>query len=217
MDLSTFFYFIIHIDKYLPGIIQTYGFWTYLILFVLIFSETGFVIFPFLPGDSLLFIAGAFASSGDLNVGLLIITIWAAAVLGDSANYLIAKTKGIGVLEKHVKKSNLDKTEAFFSRYGGLTIIIARFIPYIRTVAPFLAGVGRMNYRWFISYNVVGAVLWSCTFILAGYFVGSLPIVQEHFNYISLAVLGISILIVGSIVVGFLRKRNEQTDKMKGK
>ncbi|MGA7627475.1 MAG: VTT domain-containing protein, partial [Methanoregula sp.] len=198
-------------------IIQTYGFWTYLILFVLIFSETGFVVFPFLPGDSLLFIAGAFASSGDLNVGILIITIWAAAVLGDSANYLIAKTKGMGVLEKHVKKSNLDKTEAFFSRYGGLTIIIARFIPYIRTVAPFLAGVGRMNYRWFITYNVVGAVLWSCTFILAGYFVGSLPIVQEHFNYISLAVLGITILIVGSIVVGFFRKKNDQTDKMKGK
>ncbi|MFZ0006597.1 MAG: VTT domain-containing protein [Methanoregula sp.] len=217
MDLSTLFYFIIHIDKYLPGIIQTYGFWTYLILFVLIFSETGFVVFPFLPGDSLLFIAGAFASSGDLNVGILIITIWAAAVLGDSANYLIAKTKGMGVLEKHVKKSNLDKTEAFFSRYGGLTIIIARFIPYIRTVAPFLAGVGRMNYRWFITYNVVGAVLWSCTFILAGYFVGSLPIVQEHFNYISLAVLGITILIVGSIVVGFFRKKNDQTDKMKGK
>ena len=115
-----------------------------------------------------------------------------------------------------MKKGHLEKTEEYFSRYGGLTIIIARFIPYIRTVAPFLAGVGRMNYRWFITYNIVGAVLWSCTFILAGYFVGSLPIVQEHFNYITLAILGISILIVGSIVVGFLRKKNDQTDKNEG-
>jgi membrane-associated protein len=212
MDLSTLFYLIIHIDKYLPGIIQTYGFWTYPILFLLIFSETGFVIFPFIPGDSLLFISGAFASSGYLNVEILIITLCAAAVIGDSVNYWIAKTKGMNVLEKHVKKSHLEKTEKFFSRYGGLTIIMARFIPYIRTVAPFLAGVSKMNYRWFITYNVFGAVLWSCTFILAGYFVGSLPVVQEHSNYISLAVLGISIFIVGSIVVGFLRKKNDQTD-----
>jgi len=213
MDLFTFFDFIIHIDKYLPGIIQTYGFWTYLILFVLIFCETGFVIFPFIPGDSLLFVAGAFASSGYLNVEILIITLCAAAVLGDSVNYWIAKTKGMGVLEKHVKKSHLEKTEEFFSRYGGLTIIIARFIPYIRTIAPFLAGVSKMNYRWFIIYNVVGAFLWSCTFILAGYFVGSLPIVQEHFNYITLALIGISILAVGSIVVGLFRKKDDQTDK----
>jgi membrane-associated protein len=212
MDLFTLFYLIIHIDKYLPGIIQKYGFWTYLILFVLIFCETGFVIFPFLPGDSLLFIAGAFASSGYLKVEILIITLCAAAVLGDSVNYWIAKTKGMNVLEKHVRKGHLEKTEEYFSRYGGLTIIIARFIPYIRTVAPFLAGVGKMNYRWFITYNVVGAFLWSCTIILAGYFVGGLPIVQEHFNYITLAIIGISILAVGSIVVGLLRKKNDLTD-----
>jgi membrane-associated protein len=209
MDLFTLFYLIIHIDKYLPGIIQKYGFWTYIILFVLIFCETGFVIFPFLPGDSLLFIAGAFASSGYLKVEILIVTLCAAAVLGDSVNYWIAKNKGMKVLEKHVKKGHLEKTEEYFSRYGGLTIIIARFIPYIRTVAPFLAGVGKMNYRWFIIYNVVGAFLWSCTIILAGYFVGSLPIVQEHFNYITLAIIGISILAVGSIVVGLFRKKND--------
>jgi membrane-associated protein len=122
----------------------------------------------------------------------------------------------MSVLEKHVKESNLEKTEVYFSRYGGLTIIIARFIPYVRTVAPFLAGVGRMKYQWFITYNLVSAFLWSCTFILAGYFVGSLPVVQKHFNYITLAVLGISILIVGSLIVGFLHKKNDQTGKNEG-
>jgi len=213
MDLFSLFYLIIHIDKYLPGIIQKYGFWTYLILFVLIFCETGFVIFPFLPGDSILFGAGAFASSGYLNVEILIITLCAAAVLGDSVNYWIAKTKGMNVLEKHVKKGHLEKTESYFSRYGGLTIIIARFIPYMRTVAPFLAGVGKMNYRRFIIYNVTGAILWSCTIILAGYYVGSLPIVQEHFNYITLAIIVISILAVGSIVVGLFRKKDEQAGR----
>jgi len=216
MDLFTFFYVISHIDKYLPGIIQKYGFWTYLILFVLIFCETGFVIFPFIPGDSLLFVAGAFASSGYLNVEILIVTLCSAAVLGDSVNYWIAKTKGMSVLEKHVKKGHLEKTEEYFSRYGGFTIIFARFIPYIRTVAPFLAGVSRMNYRWFITYNVVGAVLWSCTFVLAGYFVGSLPIVQDNFNYITLTLIGITILAIGSVVVGLFRKRDDQKDKNSG-
>ena len=216
MDLSTLFYLIIHIDKYPAGY--------YPDLWVLdvpdpfcahLFRNGLCDISLSSRGFASLYCRGV-CESGSLNVEILIITLCAAAVLGDSVNYWIAKTKGMKVLEKHVKKGHLEKTEEYFSRYGGLTIIIARFIPYIRTVAPFLAGVGRMNYRWFITYNIVGAVLWSCTFILAGYFVGSLPIVQEHFNYITLAILGISILIVGSIVVGFLRKKNDQTDKNEG-
>ena len=203
---------IIHFDKYLPGIIQTYGIWTYLILFAIIFCETGLVVFPYLPGDSLLFVAGALAGAGYLNPEILIVTLILAAVLGDSANYWIGHTFGMKVLEKKyscVKREHLEKTEEYFTRYGGLTIVIARFVPFIRTFAPFLAGVGKMSYRWFITYNVIGAILWICAFVLAGYFFGSIPLVQDNFNYIIYAIIGISLLAVGSIIIGVFRSVQE--------
>jgi membrane-associated protein len=209
MDLLfTLFDLVIHFDKYLPGIIQAYGFWTYLILFVIIFCETGLVVFPYLPGDSLLFVAGALSGAGYLNVEILIVTLILAAVLGDSANYWIGHKVGMKVLAMKyclVKKEQLEKTEEYFARYGGLTIVIARFVPFIRTFAPFLAGFGKMSYRWFITYNVIGAVLWICGFVLAGYFFGSLPIVKENFSIIIYAIIGISLLAVGSIIVGMFQ------------
>lgn len=213
MDLLfTLFDLIIHFDKYLPGIIETYGFWTYLILFVIIFCETGLVVFPYLPGDSLLFVAGALAGAGYLNVEILIVTLILAAVLGDSANYWIGHKVGMKVLDMKyclVKKEQLEKTEEYFVRYGGLTIVIARFVPFIRTFAPFLAGFGKMSYRWFLTYNVIGAVMWISGFTLAGYFFGSLPIVQENFSIIIYAIIGISLLAVGSVIVGMFRSTQQ--------
>ena len=203
---------ILHFDKYLPGIIDAYGVWTYLILFAIIFCETGLVIFPYLPGDSLLFVGGALAGAGFLSPGILLITLIVAAVLGDSVNYWIGHTLGMKVLEKKyscVKREHLEKTEEYFTRYGGLTIVIARFVPFIRTFAPFLAGVGKMSYRWFITYNITGAVMWICAFVLSGYFFGSIPIVKENFSLIIYAIIGISLLAVGSIVIGVIRSVRE--------
>jgi membrane-associated protein len=199
--------FVLHFDNYLPGIIDAYGVWTYLILFAIIFCETGLVIFPYLPGDSLLFVGGALSGAGFLSPGILLITLIIAAILGDSANYWIGHTLGMKVLEKKyscVKREHLEKTEEYFTRYGGLTIVIARFVPFIRTFAPFLAGVGKMSYRWFITYNITGAVMWICAFVLSGYFFGSIPIVKENFSLIIYAIIGISVLAVGSIVVGVI-------------
>lgn len=199
---------IIHFDTYLPGIIDEYGFWTYLILFLIIFCETGLVVFPYLPGDSLLFVAGTLAGAGYLNLEILILALIVAAVLGDSANYWIGNTFGMKVLEKKyslVKKEQLEKTEQYFTQYGGLTIVIARFTPFIRTFAPFLAGIGKMHYRWFLTYNVIGAVLWVSGIILGGYFLGSLPIVKDNFNIIIYAIIGISLLAVGSVIIGVFR------------
>jgi membrane-associated protein len=200
--------FVIHFDHYLPGIIETYGFWTYLILFVIIFCETGLVIMPYLPGDSLLFVAGTLAGAGYLNVEILIGSLVIAAVLGDTINYWIGHTTGMKVLEKNysfVKKDHLEKTRDYFQKYGGFTIIIARFVPFIRTFAPFLAGVGKMDYRWFLTYNIVGAILWILAFTLAGYFLGSLPVVQENFSLIIYAIIGISLFAVGSVIYSMLR------------
>jgi len=209
MDLLfPIFDFVLHFDHYLPGIIETYGFWTYLILFGIIFCETGLVVMPYLPGDSLLFVAGALAGAGFLKVEILLVSLIAAAVLGDSVNYWIGHTAGMKVLEKNyslVRREHLETTEEYFTRYGGLTIVIARFVPFIRTFAPFLAGVGKMQYSLFLSYNIAGAVLWICAFTLAGYFFGSLPIVQENFSLIIYAIIGISMLIVGSIVLSVFR------------
>ena len=199
---------VLHFDTYLPGIIATYGFWTYFILFAIIFLETGLVVFPYLPGDSLLFVAGALSGAGLLRVEILIPLLIIAAVIGDSVNYWIGHTTGMKVFEKNyslVKKEQLEKTEEYFSRYGGLTIVIARFVPFIRTFAPFLAGMGKMSYRWFLMYNVLGAVLWISGFVLAGYFFGSLPIVQENFSLIVYAIIGLSLFAVGSIIVGMVR------------
>lgn len=216
MDLLfAIFDFVLHFDHYLPGIIAAYGFWTYLILFLIIFCETGLVVMPYLPGDSLLFVAGALAGAGFLQVEILLISLIAAAVLGDSVNYWIGHTVGMKVLEKNyslVKRRHLETTEEYFTRYGGLTIVIARFVPFIRTFAPFLAGVGKMQYSLFLAYNITGAVLWICAFTLAGYFFGGLPIVQENFSLIIYAIIGISLLIVGSIVLNVFRSMKARAE-----
>ncbi|MFA5266684.1 MAG: DedA family protein [Methanoregula sp.] len=209
MDLPFLFIdMVLHFDKYLPGIIETYGFWTYLILFLIVFCETGLVVTPYLPGDSMLFVAGALAGAGLLNIEVLIVSLIIAAVLGDSVNYWIGHTIGMKVLDwrcSFIKKEHLHTTHEYFEKYGGFTIVIARFVPFIRTFAPFLAGVGKMSYRWFITYNIVGAVLWVSAFSMIGYFFGGLPIVKENFSLLVYAIIGISLLAVASVVFQIIR------------
>jgi membrane-associated protein len=207
---------VLHFDKYLPGIIETYGFWTYLILFLIIFCETGLVVTPYLPGDSLLFVAGALAGTGLLSIEALIVSLVIAAVLGDSLNYWIGHTAGMKVLDwkcSFVKKEHLDLTQDYYERYGGFTIVIARFVPFIRTFAPFLAGIGKMSYRWFITYNITGAVLWICAFLLTGFFFGSLPIVKENFSLLVYAIIGISLVAVGSVILQIFRSSKAEACK----
>jgi len=205
---ALFIDFVLHFDHYLPEIIQAYGFWTYLILFIIIFCETGLVVLPYLPGDSLLFVAGALAGTGILSPEVLILSLIAAAVLGDTVNYWIGHTTGMKLLARKyslIRRDHLEMTEQYFSRYGGKTIVIARFIPFIRTFAPFLAGVGKMQYRWFLSYNVVGGTLWILAFVLAGFFFGSIPFVRENFSYVIYAIIALSLFAVASIVFGVFR------------
>jgi membrane-associated protein len=216
MDLPFIFIdLVLHFDKYLPGIIADYGFWTYLILFAIIFCETGLVVLPYLPGDSLLFVAGTLAGAGYLNIEILLVTLVAAAILGDTLNYWIGHTAGLKVLEKKysfVRPDHLEKTREYFDRYGGITIVIARFVPFIRTFAPFLAGVGKMRYRWFLAYNVVGGCLWILAFTFAGFFFGGLPIVKENFSLVIYAIIGASFLAVASIVINVVRHPGSGSD-----
>jgi membrane-associated protein len=198
---------ILHMDKYLGQIIQDYGTWTYLLLFFMIFMETGFVITPFLPGDSLLFAAGTFAGLGYLNIGILFVLLAIAAVAGDTVNYWIGHSIGPRAFSGNVrflKKEYLDRTHAFYEKHGGKTIIIARFIPIIRTFAPFVAGVGEMTYGKFISYNVIGGIAWVALFTFGGYFFGNLPIVKENFSFVILAIIFISVL---PAIIEFIRER----------
>jgi membrane-associated protein len=192
--------FVLHIDKYLGQIISQYGTLTYIILFAVIFIETGVVILPFLPGDSLLFAAGTFASpalGSPLNIWVLWILLCFAAVLGDTANYWIGHKIGPRAFSgeiRYLKKEHLDRTHGFFEKYGGKTIVIARFVPIVRTFAPFVAGVGEMSYGKFLSYNVIGGILWVTIFTWLGYFFGNLPFVQDHFGLIVIAIILISVL-----------------------
>ncbi len=198
---------VLHMDKYLAQIIQSAGIWTYLILFVVIFIETGLVVTPFLPGDSLLFAAGAFAALGALDVKVLFILLAVAAVLGDTVNYWIGHYIGPRVFTGNVrwlKKEYLERTQAFYEKHGGKTIFLARFIPIIRTFAPFVAGVGRMRYGYFISYNVFGGIVWTGLFIFAGYFFGNVPFVRNNFSLVVIAIVLISIL---PAVVEYFRSR----------
>jgi membrane-associated protein len=188
---------LLHLDKVLKDIILTYHTWTYLIMFFVIFMETGFVVTPFLPGDSLIFAAGAFAGLGSLNVGVLFIVLALAAIVGDTANYWIGHFIGPRAFSGNVrflKKEYIDRTHAFFEKHGGKTIIIARFIPIIRTFAPFVAGVGAMTYPKFIAYNVIGGLAWVALFTFMGYFFGNLPIVQDNFTFVILAIILISVM-----------------------
>ncbi|MDZ4746025.1 MAG: DedA family protein [bacterium] len=192
------FDFILHIDKHLAAITSTYGVWTYAILFLIIFAETGLVVAPLLPGDSLLFAAGALCSLGNLDVGLLMILLFVAAVLGDSLNYAIGKRVGeklfTSTTSKFLNRKHLDRAHAFYERYGGKTIILARFMPIVRTFAPFVAGIGSMTYGKFFLYNVVGAALWVGSFSMLGYLFAQQPIVKNNFTLVVLAIIVVSII-----------------------
>lgn len=194
IDIITF---ILHIDKHLANIIQQYGALSYILLFVIIFMETGFVVTPFLPGDSLIFAASAFAAIGSFNIVLLYIILALAAILGDTVNYWIGHYIGPKAFSgnvKFLKKEYIDKTHEYFEKYGGKTIIIARFIPIVRTFAPFVAGVGAMSYRQFILYNIIGGLSWVGLFCLGGYFFGNLPFVKKNFTLVVLAIIIISVI-----------------------
>jgi membrane-associated protein len=189
--------FILHFDEHLQGFIADYGTWTYLILFAIIFCETGLVVTPILPGDSLLFAAGAFAGMGDLNVGTLFLLLTVAAILGDAVNYTIGNLFGPKVLSRDgrfLKKAYLDRAQQFYVKYGGKTIIIARFVPIVRTFAPFLAGVGSMSYPRFAFFNVTGAILWVGLCLFSGYFFGNIPWVKERFEVVILGIIFVSLL-----------------------
>lgn len=199
----------LHIDEHLNVIIQNYGIWTYGLLFFVIFMETGFVVTPFLPGDSLLFAAGTFASPalGSLNIVLLFFLLFTAAVIGDTVNYWIGHTVGASVFEKNyrfLKKEHLERTQAFYEKHGGKTIVLARFVPIVRTFAPFVAGVGIMHYGRFISYNIFGAFLWTSLFLFLGYFFGSMPVVKDNFELVIPAIILISVL---PMLYEFLKSR----------
>mgnify|MGYP006199041551 CR=1 FL=1 len=198
MELIAFLLdFILHIDVHLTQLVASYGPWIYLILFLIVFCETGLVVTPFLPGDSLLFVAGALAAMGEMNVQLLVCLLIVAAILGDGVNYAIGKHVGMRLFARFprlLKPQYLDKTHAFYERHGGKTIIFARFVPIVRTFAPFVAGVGRMDYRHFLSYNVIGAVLWVAGFSYAGYFFGNLPFVRKNLEYLIFGIIIVSML-----------------------
>jgi membrane-associated protein len=185
----------LHLDGYLAKIIADYGAWTYGILFIVIFIETGLVIMPFLPGDSLLFAAGTFAALGSLNIGFLILLLIGAAFLGDTVNYSIGRYLGEGAYKiKWIKKEYFDKTHAFFEKHGGKAIFLARFVPIIRTFAPFVAGIGKMSYSYFVTYNLVGGVVWVALFTFTGYFFGNIPFVRKNFEYVIVVIILISVL-----------------------
>jgi len=205
--------FVLHMDQYLKVIITDYGTWTYGILFFVIFLETGFVVTPFLPGDSLLFAAGTFAALGALNPFYLFLLLSVAAVIGDTVNYSIGAYIGPRAFSgeiKFLKKEHLDKTQEFYEKHGGKTIILARFIPIIRTFAPFVAGVGTMKYRNFVLYNVIGGITWVAIFISLGYFFGNITFVQKNFELVIFAIIFIS-FIPPVLEVFKARKENKET------
>jgi len=209
MDIIiNFINFILHLDDSLYSIIQTYGFWTYLILFAIVFCETGLVVTPFLPGDSLIFASGALSAMGSLNVWAFFITFLFAAVIGDTVNYSIGKAIGNSILDhgknKFVKKEYIVRAHKFYEKYGSLTIVIGRFIPIIRTFVPFVAGMGEMHYAKFITYNILGGFLWVALFLGGGYLFGNIPIIKDNFTFVLIAIIFISVL---PAVIAFLRER----------
>lgn len=199
--------FIAHADVQLATLIQSYGDFVYALLSGVIFLETGFVLTPFLPGDSLLFIAGTLAAVGALNVYLLFLFLSLAAILGDTVNYWIGRYFGERVLARFVKQEHLERTKLFFDRYGKKTIVLARFVPIIRTFAPFVAGVGKMQYRVFLSYNVFGGVVWVAFFLFSGFYFGNIQWVKDNLTSIVLAIIGISLI---PMVLEYAKRRREQ-------
>jgi membrane-associated protein len=199
--------FVLHLDRHLAEIIGQYGGWTYLILTLIVFAETGLVVMPILPGDSLLFAAGTFAALGALNPWLLFVLLSVAAILGDTLNYWVGRYVGPRAFSgtvRWLRRDYLDRTEAFYERHGGKTIVLARFIPIIRTFAPFVAGVGRMHYGRFLAYNVGGGVFWVGLFVAAGYLFGNVPIVRNNFSLVVMGIILVSVLPIG---VEWLRHR----------
>lgn len=209
--LSQFVDLFLHLDDHLKTVIQDYGTWTYVILFLIIFCETGLVFTPFLPGDSLLFAAGTFAAIGDLNMGFIFLLLSVAAILGDAVNYWIGFLAGPQMFRKadsrFFKKAYLDKTQGFYEKYGGKTIILARFVPIVRTFAPFVAGIGRMKYRTFFMYNVIGALLWVGICAGAGYIFGNIPIIKDNFEF---AILGVILISLLPMAFEFIKHRSEK-------
>ena len=210
MELITHYINIfLHLDHYLSSIIQQYGFWTHLILFCIIFCETGFVVTPFLPGDSLLFATGTFAARGELELTVVLALLSVAAIAGDTINYWFGFLAGPKMLERGkirwVKKEYLDRTHQFYEKYGGGTIILARFIPIIRTFAPFVAGIGTMAYPRFLLYNIMGGTFWVVAMTLLGFFFGNIPIVKENFSFVIVVIIVISIL--PAVIEAFRQRR----------
>ena len=189
---------ILHLDEYLSQLVGTYGTFTYAILFLIVFAETGLVVTPFLPGDSLLFAAGAIAALGSLNIWVVVMLLMIAAIVGDTVNYWVGHYFGQKIVNNpripFINQEHIDKTEQFYKKYGGKTIVLARFVPIIRTFAPFVAGIGTMDYQKFLQYNVVGGVIWVGIFTFAGYFFGNMAFIKENFHYAIVAIIVLSIV-----------------------
>lgn len=210
--------FILHIDQYLEVFLQDYGVWVYAILFLIIFVETGLVVMPFLPGDSLLFATGMLAAQfpESLNVWLVMILLFIAAVLGDTVNYSIGKQIGMRIInfkilgKQPVTIEHINKTHSFYEKYGSKTIVIARFVPIVRTLAPFVAGIGRMNYATFLTYNFIGGFIWVFGITLAGYFLGNIPLIKDNFSKVVLLIILVSVLpIIYSVIKEKLSNKNK--------
>lgn len=208
---------VLHIDRHLDFVIEACGPWIYVLMFAIIFCETGLVITPILPGDSLLFALGTFAYRGDLNLNLLLVLLTAAAILGDSANYWLGTILGPRIFRgdnvRLLNRKHLDRTHEFYERYGGKTIILARFVPIVRTFAPFVAGMGRMTYRRFMAYNVIGGMVWILLFLQAGYHFGRLEMVQKNFTYFIVAILILSVLPAGFEILRERRRLRQAAAK----
>ena len=211
MELLAFFIdFVLHLDTHLLALTQEYGVWVYGILFLIIFSETGLVVAPFLPGDSLLFVAGALCGMGALQLELLVPLLIVASFSGDNTNYWIGRLLGLRLIQrmngKFIKREHLDKTHAFYEKHGGKTIIAARFLPIVRTYAPFVAGVGLMRYRLFVLFSALGSVAWISFFAIGGYFFGNIPVIRDNLTVMVLAIIFISIL---PAIVELIRQRKK--------
>lgn len=206
--------FILHIDAHLGEIIAQYGILTYAILFLILFAETGFVFTPFLPGDSLLFAAGAFAAIGSFKITIIIGLLWLAAFLGDTLNYWIGHFFGQKLIDNPkipINQNHIDKTQEFYRKHGGKTIFLARFIPIIRTFAPFVAGIGKMDYKTFISYNISGGFVWVAGFTTLGYFFGNIPVVKDNFSIVILAIIFLSLVPMGIEYIRHKQGKNSST------
>jgi membrane-associated protein len=217
--LRTLIDFVLHIDVHLGEIISNYGTFSYAILFLIIFAETGLVFTPFLPGDSLLFAAGMFAAIDSFNVFILLPLIWLAAFLGDTANYWVGHYFGQRIIDNPkipIKQEHIDKTHKFYEKHGGKTIFLARFVPIIRTFAPFVAGMGKMDYKKFIYYNATGGFVWVFGFTLLGYFFGNIPSIKENFSLMIVAIVVFSILpIAFEFIKGMIRKEKNKSNETK--